>query len=188
MTHHPSGGTCTGPTVPIMIPARRSGVTLVAAAVVIVLLASPLLLGAVGSGAGFFSVPLLSGLGFLAAATFGGRQSPLWGTGLTVTVWGLLVLLHFQQILLPGAPSRIVYSASVLVGLVVALLLLRVVPLRNSWAGALAAAALSLGLYIAALAGVPVVDQWWLYAAILAARGGYELLRPARTHLGATQR
>lgn len=161
-----------------MSPSRRSGITLILAGVAVLVLASPLLLGAPGS-AGFFSVPLLSGLGFLLAAVAGGRRSPLWGTGITVSVWGALVLLHFYGLLLPGVADRTVYASAIAVGAIVALLVMPLLRLRIAWVGTILAVVISLGLYLAALAGVPVVDQWWLYAAILAARGLVELVRPA---------
>lgn len=67
---------------PSPVAARRRGLALVAGAVAIVLLVSP-----VGPLPVHWN-PLLVGLAFVAAAALTGPRSPLWGPGLVVSAYG----------------------------------------------------------------------------------------------------
>jgi len=154
---------------------------------VILLLASPTVLGSGRALDGFFAVPLLSGLAFLAAAALGGRRSTLWGTGIAVTVWGALVLAHYHGYLLArgdnlGAPR---YGA-LLVGGVAAAVLARLLGLGGGIGGVVAAVVLSALLYAAVLSGVPYAAVWWPYALIPALRGLWDL-RPTQRRAARVQ-
>ncbi|MGI9064499.1 MAG: hypothetical protein ACR2FQ_11920 [Pseudonocardiaceae bacterium] len=160
-----------------MSPARRSGLVLLGGAAVVLVLASPVALGRDRPLDGFFTIPLLSGLAFLAAAAAGGRRSPLWGTGVAVSVWGALVLLHYHSVPPFGAvggPPWVVNGVFLLIGGVVAVVLGGILRLGGRTIGVLAAVVLSALLYAAALNGVPYAAVWWPYAVVPALRGLWE--------------
>lgn len=165
-----------------MNTSQRSGAVLLGAAVVVALLGGLVLDAGYGNLAGFYLMPLLAGLGFLVAAAAGGRGPVLWATGLTVTVWGVLIQLHFRGILLPrgdnltGTRDVVIYAASVVVAGVVALAVMRWQRLVGGPLAVVAVVLVSLALYGLALAGVPGIVSWWLYPLIMAARAGWELL------------
>jgi len=171
---------------------RRSGLALLGGAVAILLLASSTVLGSGRALDGFFAVPLLSGLTFLAAAALGDRRSALWGTGIAVTVWGALVLAHYHGYLLASGDNlsaprdTIIYYGALLVGGVVAAVLARMLGLGGGTGGVVAAVVLSALLYAAALSGVPYAAVWWPYALIPALRGLWEL-RPAQRRAARVQ-
>lgn len=161
-----------------MSPARRSSLVLLGGAAGVLVLASPAVLGSDRALDGFFSVPLLSGLTFLAAAAAGGRRSPLWGTGIAVSVWGVLVLLRYHGVPPLAAvdgPAWVVNGSFLLVGGLVAAALGWALHLGGRTFGVLAAVVVSALLYGAALNGVPYAAVWWPYALVPALRGLWDL-------------
>ncbi|MGQ0573428.1 MAG: hypothetical protein ACT4RN_04385 [Pseudonocardia sp.] len=166
-----------------MTSARRTGAVLLAAAVAV---------GAIGytidagyaNIAGFFLMPLLSGLGFLTAAAVSGRGGSLWPTALTTSLWGLLIQLNFAGLVpvgdgTPGDPVSIgVYVASAVVAGLVAYLLIRWLGLRGTATAVAVVVAVSLAIYGAALGGVPGVVGWWLYPVLMVAMAVALVVRP----------
>lgn len=163
---------------------QRPGVVLLAAAVVVALIGFTLRAGYDNIGA-FFLLPLLSGLGFLAAAATGGRGQGLWPTALTTTFWGVLILVHFHGIIppsdsTPGNPVSIaIYMISAVVAGALAYVVIRRLRLNGSLRGVAIVVGASLVIYALALAGVPGVVGWWLYPILMVATA-LPLLRSAQ--------
>lgn len=142
-----------------------------------------------GNIAAFFLMPLLSGLGFLAAAAAGGRGGSLWPAALTTVIWGALIQLTFHGLVpgvdgSPGDPLSIaVYFGWAAVAGALAYLLIRRFGLRGTGAAVAIVVAVSVAVYAAALGGVPGIVGWWLYPVLMAATA-VPLLRP-REHVAA---
>lgn len=153
---------------------QRPAVVLLAAAAVVALIGAAIDAGA-GNIGGFFLLPLLSGLGFAAAAAAGGRAQGLWPTALTTTGWGVLILAHFHGILLPsgdnlrGPANIVIYSVAVVVAGALAYAVIRWQRLGGSLRAVAAVVVASLVIYALALLGVPGVVGWWLYPALMIA-------------------
>lgn len=129
----------------------------------------------------FYWFPTLIGVTYLAAAAVSRSRGPLWGAGLVTTSVGLSIALWLRD----GRPveSYQLLALSALglgLGAVLAALL---VELRG-WsitAMSIAMPVLLFGVFalLDQQAVEPVAGQTWVYVALLAAWGGYEL-RPHR--------
>lgn len=166
-----------------MTSTQRTGAVLLTAAVLVGVIGFAIDAG-YANIAGFFLMPLLSGLGFLAAALVSGRDGGLWPTALTTTGWGLLIQLTFHG-LVPGvdgsprdAVSIAVYFGAVVVAGAIAYALIRGLGVRGSLTAVAIVVVASAVIYAAALSGlVPFIVGWWLYPVLMAAMA-VPLLRP----------
>ena len=155
-----------------MTPRRRRGVVLLLAAVAVVLLVGddrPL---------PFLWLPLVTGLGYLAAAAAGGRDGDLWGPGLVVTGFGLGAVLTVDGPF-GGDLFAPVVLTTVGAGAVLAMLLPRAGVVVSGLS--VAAAVLLSGVFFL-LSEPRVLDlrSPALYALLLALWGAWEM-RPERT-------
>ena len=155
-----------------MTPRRRRGAVLALAAMVVV--------GLVGDGRPlpFLWLPLVTGLGYLAAAAAGGRDGDLWGPGLVVTGFGLGAVLTVDGPFGGDLFSPVVLT-TVGAGAVLALLLPRIGIAVQAMS--VAAAVLLSGVFFL-LSEPRVLDlrSPALYALLLALWGLWEM-RPDRT-------
>ena len=152
---------------------RRRAPVLVAGAVLLVLLVGD------GRPLGFLWLPLVTGAVYLAAAAAGGRDGALWGPGCVVTGFGLGAVLTVDGPLGGALFSPVVLTA-VGAGAVVAMLLPRVGIAVDGLS--VAAAVLLSGVFFLLTERGPteVFRSVWVYGALLAAWGLWEL-RPDRT-------
>lgn len=153
---------------------QKSGLVLLAAAAGVAVTGFVLGAGYDDIGA-FFLLPLLTGVGFLAAAAVGGARVGLWPTALTTTGWGLLIQLHFHGIIPPSPSSPAepvsiaIYAVSAVVAGALAYVLIRRLRLRGRLRAVTVVVLASLGIYALALSGVPGVVGWWLYPVLMVA-------------------
>lgn len=163
--------------------ATARGLVLLAGAVLLLVLVQ-------GLGVRFYWVPLLLGVTYLVAAGAGRSTGPLWAPGWVLTLVGLTEALWFRA----GRPADSFELAQLTLlaagtGALLAVAMTSV-GVRVS-AMSLALAVLLTGAFTLAEAqGVrPLAGNAWLYAALLAAWGLYELAvaRRAAHHPGAAE-
>lgn len=153
---------------------RARGIALIVGAVVIV--------GLVETGAlAFYWFPALTGLTYLAAAAAGRSRGTLWGPGLVVTTVGVAAALWLRDGRMPDSFQFLALAVMALgLGGVLAGLLAQVRGFSIS-AMSVAMPVLLFGVFalLEQQAVSPFAGQTWVYAALLAVWGAYEL-RPAR--------
>lgn len=152
---------------------RRRGAVLLLAAVVLVLLVGD------GRPLPFLYLPLVTGLGYLAAAATGGRSGDLWGPGLVVTGFGLGAVLTVDGPLGGRLFAPVVLTA-VGAAAVLALLLVRVGIVVSGLSVAAAILLSGLLFLLTELQQTSGFREIVLYAGLLAAWGAWEM-RPERT-------
>ena len=155
---------------------RARGIALIVGAVVMVALIETELIP-------FYWFPTLTGLTYLAAAAAGRSRGTLWGPGLIVTTVGLAAALWLRDGRTPDSFQFLALAVMALgLGGVLAGLLAQ---LRGFAIGAMSVAMPVLLFGVFALLEQqmisPFAGQTWVYAALLAVWGAYEL-RPGRTH------
>ncbi|CAN5125292.1 hypothetical protein BH24ACT10_BH24ACT10_06830 [soil metagenome] len=153
---------------------RARGVALIVGAVVIV--------GLVETGlVPFYWFPALTGLTYLAAAAAGRSRGTLWGPGLVVTSVGLAAALWLRDGRMPDSFQFLALAVMALgLGGVLAGLLAQVRGLSiNAMSVAMPVLLFGGFALLEQQAISPFAGQTWVYAALLAAWGAYEL-RPAR--------
>ena len=156
-----------------MTSRRRRGVVLILAAVVVIALVG------VGRPLPFLWLPLVTGLGYLAAAAAGGRDGDLWGPGLVVTGFGLGAVLTVDGPFGGDLFAPVVLTA-VGAGAVLALLLPRIGITVEAMSVA-AAVLLSGVFFLLSEPRVLGLRSPELYAVLLALWGLWEM-RPDRTN------
>ena len=154
---------------------RARGIALIVGAVVIVALIETGLIP-------FYWFPALTGLTYLAAAAAGRSRGTLWGPGFVITSVGLAAALWLRDGRMPDSFQFLALAVMALgLGGVLAGLLAQVKGFSIS--------ALSVAMPVLLFGGfalleqqmvAPFAGQTWVYAALLAVWGAYEL-RPART-------
>jgi hypothetical protein len=170
--HH---GTTAGSRADDDTSARRArGAALIAGAVLIVALIET---GTIP----FYWFPALTGLTYLAAAAAGRSRGTLWGPGFVITAVGLAAALWLRDGRMPDDFQFLALAVMALgLGGVLAGLLAQV---RGFSIGAMSVAmpVLLFGSFalLEQQAVQPFAGQTWVYAALLAVWGVYELLRPA---------
>jgi len=152
---------------------RARGLALIIGAVVIVALIET---GTIA----FYWFPVLTGLTYLAAAAAGRSRGTLWAPGFVVTSVGLAAALWLRDGRMPDSFQFLALAVMALgLGGVLAALLAQ---LRGFSVSAMSVSLSVLLFGVFALleqqAVKPFAGQTWVYAALLAAWGAYEL-RPA---------
>jgi len=131
----------------------------------------------------FYWFPTLTGLTYLAAAAASRSRGTLWGPGLVITSVGLAAALWLGGGRMPDSFQFLALAVMALgLGGVLAGLLTQ---LRGVSIGAMSVAlpVLLFGAFalLEQQAVAPFAGQTWVYAALLAVWGAYELFRPAAT-------
>ncbi|MCA1712926.1 MAG: hypothetical protein LC789_15330 [Actinobacteria bacterium] len=153
---------------------RARGIALIVGAVVIVALIETKTIP-------FYWFPALTGLTYLAAAAAGRSRGTLWAPGFIITSVGLAAALWLRDGRMPDSFQFLALAVMALgLGGVLAGLLAQ----QRGFAISAMSVSLSVLLFgVFALLeqqGVkPFAGHTWVYAALLAAWGAYELLRPA---------
>ncbi|HVM28047.1 MAG TPA: hypothetical protein VM433_10305 [Mycobacteriales bacterium] len=153
---------------------RARGIALIAGAVLIVVLIET---GTIP----FYWFPTLTGLTYLAAAAAGRSRGTLWGPGFVITSVGLAAAFWLRDGRMPDSFQFLALAVMALgLGGVLAALL---TSLRG-----FSISAMSVALPVLLFGGFalleqqaiqPFAGQTWVYAALLAGWGAYELLRPS---------
>ena len=157
------------------VTARRArGIALIVGAIVIVALIETELIP-------FYWFPTLTGLTYLAAAAGGRSRGTLWGPGFVITSVGLAAALWLREGRMPDSFQFLALAVMALgLGGVLAALLSQA---KGFSIGAMSVAMPVLLFGVFALLEQqmvsPFAGQTWVYAALLAVWGAYEL-RPAR--------
>ena len=157
------------------VTARRArGIALIVGAIVIVALIET-------EAVPFYWFPTLTGLTYLAAAAAGRSRGTLWGPGFVITSVGLAAALWLRD-------GRMGDSFQFLALAVMALGLGGVLAALLTQVKGFSISAMSVAMPVLLFGGFalleqqmvsPFAGQTWVYAALLAAWGAYEL-RPAR--------
>lgn len=149
---------------------RARGIALIVGAVVIVALIETELLA-------FYWFPMLTGLTYLAAAAAGRSRGTLWGPGFVITSVGLAAALWLRDARMPDSFQFLALAVMALgLGGVLAALLAQVKGFSVS-AMSVAMPVLLFGVFALLEQQMvsPFAGQTWVYAALLAAWGAYEL-------------
>jgi len=170
----PTAGTATADT---SSSARRArAVALLVGAVLVVALIETETLA-------YYWLPALTGATYLAAAAVGRSRGSLWGPGFVVTAAGLVIGLWY-------ADGRAAESFQLLSLLVMGLGLGGVLAALLAQARQLSVSAMSVAMPVLLVGAFflmeqqafgPVAGRAWVYAALLAAWGAYELRPASRT-------
>ena len=168
-------GTADGSLAHDDVKARRArGIALIVGAIVIVALIET-------EAIPFYWFPTLTGLTYLAAAAAGRSRGTLWGPGFVITSVGLGAALWLRDGRMPDSFQFLALAVMALgLGGVLAALLGQVRHLAIS-PMSIALPVLLFGVFALLEQQMvsPFAGQTWVYAALLAAWGAYEL-RPAR--------
>jgi len=154
---------------------RARGIALIVGAIAIVALVETEALA-------FYWFPTLTGLTYLGAAAAGRSRGTLWGPGLVITTVGVAAALWLRDGRMPDSFQFLALAVMALgLGGVLAGLLAQVRGLSIS-AMSVAMPVLLFGLFALLEQQMvsPFAGQTWVYAALLALWGAYEL-RPAGT-------
>jgi len=155
---------------------RTRGIVLIVGAVLIVALIETEVLA-------FYWFPTLTGLTYLAAAAAGRSRGTLWGPGFVITSVGLAAALWLRDGRMPDSFQFLALAVMALgLGGVLAALLTQFRRLSIS-AMSIAMPVLLFGVFaLLEQQGIkPFAGESWVYAALLAVWGAYEL-RPATRH------
>ena len=157
------------------VNARRArGIALIVGAILIVALIETELIP-------FYWFPTLTGLTYLAAAAAGRSRGTLWGPGFVITTVGLAAALWLRDGRAPDSVQFLALAVMALgLGGVLAALLTQLKGFSIS-AMSVAMPVLLFGVFALLEQQMisPFAGQTWIYAALLAVWGAYEL-RPAK--------
>jgi len=154
---------------------RARGIALIVGAIVIVALIETEILA-------FYWFPTLTGLTYLAAAAAGRSRGTLWGPGLVITSLGLAAAAWLADGRMPDSFQFLALAVMALgLGGVLAALLAQVRGFSIS-PMSVAMPVLLFGVFALLEQQMvsPVAGQSWVYAALLAAWGAYELFAAGR--------
>ncbi len=152
---------------------RARGIALIAGAVLIVALIESGMIP-------FYWFPALTGATYLAAAAAGRSRGTLWGPGLVITSVGLAAALWLRDGRMPDSFQFLALAVMALGAGGVAAALLESLRGVHISAMSIALPVLLFGVFalLEQQAVAPFAGQTWVYAALLAVWGAYEL-RPA---------
>jgi hypothetical protein len=154
-------------------PQLRSGLALLATAAVVAFLLQP------RGPVQFYWLPLIVGLGFLAAAAMSARPGRFWEAGFVLTGWGISVALVLSGTL--SVDAEVGYLVGVGLGVLAALACARRFRLRVRFLGlALAVLYVVLAYLWSRYAPDSLRTEPVVWAALVGLRGLIELRAPAR--------